>query len=73
MSGRLNYYSKNYGGAREGAGRPSLGSRKVVSITLPDQVWDEINLSIEQGEAKNISDYFRKLILRGGVSHEDRG
>jgi hypothetical protein len=35
--------SNNHGGKREGAGRPSLGTTKKVSLTLPDEVWERID------------------------------
>lgn len=33
-------YNNNHGGKREGAGRPSLGTTKKVSLTLPEEIWD---------------------------------
>lgn len=56
------------GGAREGAGRPSLGVKKAVSITLPQEEWDEIDYLIQvKNEFKSYADYFRYLLnLRGG-------
>lgn len=49
-----------HGGKREGAGRPSLGITKKVSITLPDNIWDEIEG--EKGELTK-SAFFRELAL----------
>jgi hypothetical protein len=31
-----------HGGKRKGAGRPSLGTTKKVSLTLPDEIWGMI-------------------------------
>lgn len=49
-----------HGGKREGAGRPSLGTTKKVSITLPDQVWEEIH---QKRGKKPLSAFLRELIL----------
>ncbi|KZN99249.1 hypothetical protein A4244_19425 [Bacillus badius] len=49
-----------HGGKREGAGRPSLGTTKKVSITLPDQVWEEI---YQRKGKKPLSAFFRELVL----------
>jgi hypothetical protein len=32
----------SHGGKREGAGRPSLGTTKKVSLTLPDEIWEKL-------------------------------
>lgn len=48
------------GGYREGAGRPSLGETKKVSITLPADSWK----SIEQKKGDlTMAAYFRNVIL----------
>ncbi len=47
-----------HGGSREGAGRPSLGTTKKVSVTLPDDIWEKI-----EGEG-NKSAFFRDLALK---------
>ncbi|RJG23295.1 hypothetical protein [Paenibacillus thiaminolyticus] len=49
------------GGARVGAGRPSLGVKKPVSITLPSDDWEEIDNLIQRKEFKSYADYFRFL------------
>lgn len=36
------HLKSNHGGKREGAGRPSLGTTKKVSLTLPDEIWDMV-------------------------------
>jgi len=50
----------SHGGYREGAGRPSLGLTKKVSITLPDDIWKRIDK--EKGNS-SMSSYFREMIL----------
>lgn len=66
------FYSKNRrpiyplpkrGGKRAGAGRKSLGVKKPVSITLPDEVWNEIDNLIQNGDYKSYADYFRSLAI----------
>ncbi len=49
-----------HGGYREGAGRPSLGVTKKVSITLPTNIWNEIEK--EKGDF-TMAAYFRNLAL----------
>lgn len=50
-----------HGGVRPGAGRPAIGRRRVVSISLPDQDWKKIDQKIESGEVESLSEYFRDL------------
>jgi hypothetical protein len=61
----INYISTgekpSRGGKREGAGRPSLGTTKKVSITLPDEVWDMIDTKKEN---MTLSAYLRFLIMQ---------
>ncbi|MCY7487898.1 type II toxin-antitoxin system ParD family antitoxin [Paenibacillus alvei] len=52
------------GGFREGAGRPSLGIKKPVSITLEHYEWHEIDDLIQNGEYKSYSDFFRTLLRK---------
>lgn len=55
-------YKVQRGGYREGAGRPSLGRTRKVSITLPDELWEQIE------EAKGdeaLSAFLRKIIIEG--------
>lgn len=33
---------KQHGGKREGAGRKPVGSTKRVALTLPDEIWEEV-------------------------------
>jgi hypothetical protein len=49
-----------HGGYREGAGRPSLGITKKVSVTLPEEVWNEIEC--EKGDL-TMSAFLRDLVL----------
>jgi metal-responsive CopG/Arc/MetJ family transcriptional regulator len=32
-----------HGGKREGAGRPSVGTTRRISLTLPDEIWEFID------------------------------
>lgn len=50
-----------HGGKREGAGRPSLGTTKKVSLTLPDEVWENIEQTIRK-TGSNQSKLLRTLI-----------
>ncbi|MFY0805776.1 CopG family transcriptional regulator [Peribacillus frigoritolerans] len=60
--------SPKHGGCREGAGRPSLGVTRKVSITLPDEIWNEIER--EKGDLA-MSAFLRDLVMhrsKGGES-----
>lgn len=55
----------SHGGKREGAGRPSVGTTRRVSLTLPDDLWDLIDkrkkewgVSQSQTLRKMIEKYF---------------
>ncbi|MCR8860365.1 CopG family transcriptional regulator [Bacillus pseudomycoides] len=50
---------QKHGGKREGAGRPSLGITKKVSITLSEEDWKRIKDS-----KKSFSQFFRELTLK---------
>jgi hypothetical protein len=50
------------GGAREGAGRPSLGEKRTVSITMPEEQWYTIRHLINSGAVKNQSEAFRMIV-----------
>jgi hypothetical protein len=51
-----------HGGKREGAGRKSLGTTKKVSITLPDEIW----LQIEEAKGvQPLSAFLRNVIING--------
>ena len=58
---RSHFHSKNYGGVREGAGRKKIGSSRALRITLPDEEWKRIDKLIADGQASNMSEYFRLL------------
>lgn len=54
-----------HGGKREGAGRPSLGTTKKVSLTLPDEIWEmleirnkELGVSQSQSLRMMIEEFF---------------
>lgn len=49
-----------HGGSREGAGRPSIGVTRKVSITLPEEYWQAIE--DDRGDMK-LSAYLRELII----------
>lgn len=51
------------GGKRAGAGRKSKGVKKVVSIVLPQEVWDDIDNQIQNdADIGSYSQYFRVLV-----------
>ncbi|ARJ25653.1 CopG family transcriptional regulator [Bacillus sp. ISL-8] len=50
---------QEHGGKRAGAGRPSLGMTKKVSITLSEEDWKRIADS-----KKSFSQFFRELTLK---------
>ena len=53
-----------HGGKRDGAGRPSLGVTKKVSVTLPEVTWKKIQQEIDSHpDIKSMSSYFRKIVL----------
>lgn len=55
------------GGVRHGAGRPSLGKKKPVSITLSENEWTQIDDLIKEGQFKSYADYFRYCSRAAGV------
>lgn len=44
-------------------GRPTIGVTKKQSITLPADAWDWIDSAVENGHAKNKSEFLRDIIL----------
>lgn len=48
---------------KETAGRPSLGETKKVSITLPVDIWKQIEKQIVDEDLKSKSAFFRKIAL----------
>ncbi|MEK5396434.1 hypothetical protein [Paenibacillus sp. FSL K6-2859] len=49
------------GGLREGAGRKSTGITKKVSLTLPENIWQEIEQACEEQNVSR-SQVFRNII-----------
>lgn len=42
-------------------GRPTIGDRKVLSVTLPPNEWEKIQSIVDAGHAESFVDYFRQL------------
>ncbi|MGD6864272.1 MULTISPECIES: ribbon-helix-helix protein, CopG family [Bacillus cereus group] len=59
-----NQIQSKRGGKREGAGRKGFGVTKKVSVTLPSEVWGEIEEICEKGNL-NQSKVLRELIQKG--------
>lgn len=57
-------YRAQHGRFREGAGRPSLGVTKKVSITLLEEVWARVEQVIQETNEKTQSAYLRHLIMK---------
>lgn len=53
--------TKARGGARPGAGRPSIGKYRSVGMTLPDDDWGFIDQLVDKGEYSSRAEYFRHL------------
>lgn len=58
------YLNSKRGGKRTGAGRKSLGIKKSVTLSLPEEIWNEIDVLIQSGSYKSCPDYIRSLILQ---------
>jgi hypothetical protein len=43
-------------------GRPSLGITKKVSLTLPEEFWDKLEIAKVQSESSSMSELLRKII-----------
>ncbi|MBY9082358.1 hypothetical protein [Paenibacillus sp. CGMCC 1.18879] len=50
------------GGARAGAGRKSIGVKKHMALTMPQQMWDEIDNLIQKDGLSSYSEFFRQLV-----------
>lgn len=50
---------------KPGAGRPAIGSRRVITLVLPDEEWARVDQAIQSGSATSLSDYFRQLHVGG--------
>jgi metal-responsive CopG/Arc/MetJ family transcriptional regulator len=44
-------------------GRPSLGLTKKVSITLPEELWDKLEIAKVSSESSSMSELLRKIIV----------
>lgn len=51
----------NRGGNRKGAGRKPIGVTRKVSLTLPQQCWDEIDRYCHKGDY-TVSEVLRSII-----------
>jgi hypothetical protein len=49
------------GSVKRKPGRPHIGERRVISITLPENEWEKVESLITAGHATSSSDYFRQL------------
>ena len=59
----------NKGGARKGAGRRGIGETRKVSITLPQDVWSEIDQIATESSYSSKSELLRLLIVTGLHEH----
>ncbi|GAV16098.1 hypothetical protein [Paenibacillus sp. NAIST15-1] len=46
---------------KRGRGRPRIGERRVISITLPEEEWEKVESLIHSGYAGSAGDYFRQV------------
>ncbi|MCM3786170.1 ribbon-helix-helix domain-containing protein [Neobacillus mesonae] len=53
--------SKKHGGARAGAGRKPIGITRKISLTLPEECWDEIDRCCGKGDY-SVSEVLRSII-----------
>ncbi|MNC38877.1 hypothetical protein D3C75_875080 [compost metagenome] len=53
--------SKKHGGARAGAGRKPMGVTRKISLTLPEEYWDEIDRCCGKGDY-SVSEVLRSII-----------
>lgn len=65
-----NVSKTSHGGKRTGAGRPSLGVTKKLSLTLPENAWEELerllgNAETRRQEGSSMSGLLRDIILKG--------
>ncbi|MFJ2046901.1 hypothetical protein HW560_02100 [Paenibacillus sp. E222] len=52
---------KQKGGVRKGAGRKRIGITRKISLTLPEECWNEIDRYCQRGD-HTISEVLRSLI-----------
>lgn len=53
--------SKKQGGARAGAGRKPIGVTRKISLTLPEECWNEIDRCCGKGDY-SVSEVLRSII-----------
>lgn len=53
--------TSNKGGARKGAGRKPIGLTRKISLTLPQQYWEEIDRCCQKGDY-SVSEILRSII-----------
>lgn len=53
-----------YLGENKKVGRPSLGTTKKVSITLPDDIWEKMN---QDKKDQSMSSFLREMIMKSYV------
>lgn len=51
----------NRGGSRKGAGRKPIGTTRKISLTLPQECWEEIDRYCHKGDY-SISEVLRSII-----------
>lgn len=59
------------GGPREGAGRKGIGVTKKVSLTLTEDIWEQIDRECEE-EVISRSSFFRNMIESYYSNKKDR-
>jgi len=57
----MNSLNSNRGGARKGAGRKPIGATRKISLTLPQECWDEIDRYCHKGDY-SVSEVLRAII-----------
>ncbi|OBZ12907.1 hypothetical protein A8L34_29660 [Bacillus sp. FJAT-27264] len=50
------------GGKRQGAGRKSIGVKKHMALTMPQDMWNEIDDLIQKDKIGSYSEFFRTLV-----------
>jgi len=69
---RENMYEPNkwHGGAREGAGRPKIGEKRVLGLTLPDDVWKFVE-SVMYDQDMNQTEALRYIIEKAKIANDE--
>jgi len=65
----LNSLTVRRGGSRKGAGRKPIGITRKVSLTLPQEYWDEIDRCCQRGDY-SVSEVLRSII-EDSLHHAD--